>query len=248
MPTYDDKFFDYVNSGAITSARKLLPLLTSVLKIDSVLDVGCGQGAWLSVWNELGVTDHVGVDGEWVNPDSLLINRKNFSAFDLSKELALHRNFDVVQSFEVAEHLHDKHADVFVRNLTRHSGVVVFSAAAKGQGGDNHVNEQNYEYWRSKFEAQQYHPFDYLRPQVKGFDDVEAWYRYNMILYVHKDVIDKLSPAIRSTRIHPDAKIVDISPAIYKARKLLVRALPISIMTRVAKIKERWIVRLRRGI
>jgi hypothetical protein len=42
MSTYDDKFFDYVNSGAIASARNILSLPLDIFEVDSVLDVGCG--------------------------------------------------------------------------------------------------------------------------------------------------------------------------------------------------------------
>ena len=51
MSSYDTVFFDYVNSGSIRSAERVLPYLTDYVTIDSVLDVGCGQGAWLYVWN-----------------------------------------------------------------------------------------------------------------------------------------------------------------------------------------------------
>jgi hypothetical protein len=54
MPSYDSAFFDYVNSGAVRSAERLLPLLACELTLRSVPDVGCGQGAWLSVWRRLG--------------------------------------------------------------------------------------------------------------------------------------------------------------------------------------------------
>ena len=46
-----------------------------------------------------------------------------------------------------------EHADTFVQNLVRHaSGAILFSAAPPGQGGEFHVNEQPYEYWRGKFQ------------------------------------------------------------------------------------------------
>ena len=54
---YDNSFFDYVNSGSLRSARRLLPALKEHIEFDDVLDVVCGQGAWLSVWSELKVND-----------------------------------------------------------------------------------------------------------------------------------------------------------------------------------------------
>jgi len=64
---YDNSFFDYVNSGSLRSARKLLPALKEHIEFNDVLDVGCGQGAWLSIWAELKVNDFIGVDGDYVD-------------------------------------------------------------------------------------------------------------------------------------------------------------------------------------
>lgn len=48
MHTYDTLFFDYIQAGSGRSARTVLPLVLAGLPIDSVLDVGCGAGAWLA--------------------------------------------------------------------------------------------------------------------------------------------------------------------------------------------------------
>ena len=60
MTNYDSSFFAYVNSGSIVSAKRLLPCVLDHLEISSVMDVGYGQGAWLFVWKELGVSDIAG--------------------------------------------------------------------------------------------------------------------------------------------------------------------------------------------
>ena len=165
---YDNDFFKYVNSGAIDSANEIYPHVFNDIPINSVLDVGCGQGAWLSVWKKLGVTDVTGIDGNYVDRDNLLIDKKDFISHDLSNEFNLNRRFDIVQSLEVAEHLPEKSAHGFVDSLVRHGDLIIFSAAPKGQGGDHHVNEQNYDYWRTLFARHGYKPVDYLRPLIAG--------------------------------------------------------------------------------
>ena len=140
-PLYNQRFFDYVNAGAERSARKLLPLLAP-LEVASVLDVGSGQGVWLAVWKELGVDDVVGLDGAYVDQDRLKIPAGQFVAADLGAQFDLGRQFDLVQCLEVAEHLPKASADNLVESLTRHSDIVLFSAAAKRQGGENQINEQ----------------------------------------------------------------------------------------------------------
>jgi 2-polyprenyl-3-methyl-5-hydroxy-6-metoxy-1,4-benzoquinol methylase len=145
MSNYDEKFFDYINAGAERSAQCVVPLLLAVLKIESVLDVGCGQGAWLSLWKKLGVKHVTGIDGSYVDRNGLLISPKEFIAHNLTEGFDLQRHYDLVVSMEVAEHLSSGGNESFVNSLVAHGDLILFSAAPRGQGGHNHVNEQDYE-------------------------------------------------------------------------------------------------------
>lgn len=243
MAQYDDTFFDYVNAGALRSARQMLPVLLQRVPVRSVLDVGCGQGAWLSIWNELGVPTTVGIDGAYVNRSRLLCAQESFVERDLAQPFDLGRRFELVQSLEVAEHLPASSAPIFIDSLVRHGDMVLFSAAPRGQGGDHHVNEQSYDYWRRHFARHDYVPVDLLRPEVIANRQIEPWYRYNSILYVARSAIGRL-PASARTRIVADGRsIADVSPLPYRMRKLLVGMLPVSTMTTLAKLKERSIAR-----
>jgi len=71
--SYGNLFFDYVDIGAHRSASRVLPVLGKYVRASSVLDVGCGRGAWLAIWRELGVTDCLGVDREYVDTTKLTI-------------------------------------------------------------------------------------------------------------------------------------------------------------------------------
>jgi len=239
MAQYDDTFFDYVNSGAIRSAKRLLPVLLDRIPVNSVLDVGCGQGAWLSVWKELGVPTTVGIDGAYVNKTRLLCPRESFIERDLAQPFDLGRRFELVQSLEVAEHLPAASAASFVESLVRHGDMILFSAAPPGQGGDHHVNEQNYDYWRRHFARHDYVAVDLLRREVIANRDIEPWYRYNSILYVARSRIGGLPLAARQCVVADGRRIEDLSPLPYRLRKLLVGMLPVSTMTQLAKLKER---------
>jgi len=46
MYEYDSRFYDYISEGAISSAREVLPIIQNLSPIRSVVDFGCGQGAW----------------------------------------------------------------------------------------------------------------------------------------------------------------------------------------------------------
>ena len=145
---YDVTFLRYMESSGRPSAAAIVPLLQQMLPIASVVDVGCANGAWVAEWLRRGVSDAVGVDGEYVDQSSLVIPPECFHAADLSRPFSLGRRFDLVQCLEVGEHIPAEYADVFVGNLVDHGNLVLFSAATPGQGGEYHVNEQPMEYWR----------------------------------------------------------------------------------------------------
>ena len=239
---YDNDFFKYVNSGAIDSANEIYPHVFNDIPIKSVLDVGCGQGAWLSVWKNFGVSDITGIDGSYVDRDNLLIDEKDFITHDLSNEFNLNRRFDIVQSLEVAEHLPEKSARGFVDSLVRHGDLIIFSAAPKGQGGDHHVNEQNYDYWRILFASHGYKPIDYLRPLIAGNKRIEPWYRYNIFIYSSSENLERLPVKFQERIIAESEKLHDVSPLVYKMRKRLVSLMPVYMMTIIAKIKEKIVV------
>ena len=148
---YTADFFADHRDGARRSARVVVPLVLELVRARSVVDVGCGDGTWLSVFREHGVEDVRGIDGDYVDRAELQIPRERFHPHDLTRPLELGHTFDLAVSLEVAEHLPPESADDFVTSLTRHAPIVLFSAAAPYQGGQNHVNEQWPAYWAARF-------------------------------------------------------------------------------------------------
>jgi SAM-dependent methyltransferase len=240
MDRYDKQFFDYIAEGAQSSARVVVPLVTKWLTVNSVLDVGCGQGAWLSVWRENGVDQIFGIDGEYVDRGSLLIPPETFQAVNLAQAFELGRRFDLVTCLEVAEHLASAHADRLVRDLCTHADHVLFSAAAPGQGGANHVNERPYRYWKVLFARNGFNMLDCVRLEIRDDARVKPWYRYNTFLYVREEYVDALPARVKIKTLGPDVEPSDISPFWYKLRKSVVRQLPLSMVNRVAALNERW--------
>lgn len=236
---YDESFFDHVRETALKSAKPVIERLKENLKIESVLDVGCGQGAWLNVWKSTGTKDIVGIDGDYVKKETLLISPTHFISHDLRKEFNLNRSFDFVQSLEVAEHIESASADLFIKTLCKHGKVVMFSAATPGQGGTDHINEQSFEYWRKKFEAQGYEAYDYVRPAIQANMAVEFWYRYNIILYIHKSLNDSLSPEITKTKVAATELIPIRSPLSYQLRCKLLSYLSPKALSNIAYYKMR---------
>jgi len=235
---YHDKFFDYVEIRAGRSAQHVVDFLRRHLPVSSVLDVGCGRGAWVDQWCRSGITDVVGVDGAYINIDRLLIPQEKFVACDLSDRFDLNRHFDLVQSLEVAEHVSPSRVEIFVDNLVNHGDVILFSAAVPGQGGEFHVNEQPYEYWRKKFDARGFAIFDFLRPHILKIRAIEPWYRYNIFLFVNQRGVSRLSETIRRTQLERTEPIADLAPLPWRLRNFTFRYLPQPFVQRLARIKH----------
>jgi SAM-dependent methyltransferase len=240
MHLYNKKFFDYISDGSTDSAKKIVPILQDYLEFNSVLDVGCGLGAWLAIYKEFGkiVT---GIDGPYVDKEQLLIGRDEFVSADLSAGFDLGRKFDLVQSLEVAEHIPTKYADTFIDSLIAHGDCILFSAAVPGQGGENHVNEQPLEYWRNKFSSRGYLPFDLVRQNLDLKDrSVMPWYRFNTVLYINQDSLVRTSPRLQPSAIPLGDKIPNYTDFRWSLRKTLVRFMPVSVATKIAQLKKIW--------
>ena len=189
MQPYTQKFYKDQSVGSRRSAEAIVPLVLTLIKPQSVIDVGCGLGTWLSVFKEFGVKDVFGIDGDHVDRSMLQIPNERFTAFDLKKPIPIDRQFDLVISLEVAEHLPEDCAKTFIHSLTGLGPVILFSAAIPFQGGTNHLNEQWPDYWANHFNDNGYVAVDCLRKKVWQDDQVEWWYAQNILLFSKKDYL-----------------------------------------------------------
>lgn len=239
--TYDASFFDHTTRVSLASARRVVGVVQRLLAVTSVLDAGCAQGAWLSAWRDAGVGDYTGLDGSYVDRDRMLIDPAHFVAHDLTTPFALGRRFDLAESLEVAEHLPAARAEGFVDDLTRHAGAVLFSAAPPGQGGEFHIHEMPYAYWRDLFAARGYGLFDCVRPLVRDDPDVAVWYRNNTFLFLDAQAAATLPEYARLFRVPDGAPIHDVSSPLYQARKEVVRRLPYWATQLLSRAKARML-------
>lgn len=226
MHQYSQTFLDYTSSANLTSASIIVNHLKNRIPIQSVVDFGCANGAWLSQWQAHGVTDIQGLDGHYVDKQRLLIDPGHFLAVDLNQPVRLNRRFDLVECLEVAEHVERHNASRLIESLISHADLILFSAAPPGQGGEHHINEQPYEYWRDLFHAHQFEPFDCIRPLILKNTRVNWWFRYNIFLYAHRDAISRLPEEWRKTHIPSTSSIPDLSPLLCKIRKGVIHCLP----------------------
>lgn len=236
---YGDAFFDYVDSGALESARLVVGQLFAELHPNSVLDVGCGRGGWLLARESAGCALVAGVDGSYVDRSKLHCGEDAFREVDLNGPFDLGRRFDLVQCLEVAEHISPPRSETLIDSIVRHGDVILFSAAVPGQGGTGHVNERPLEYWRRLFAARGFAAFDPLRPRIQAERRIEPWYRFNTILYADDAGAGRLPRKILDTRVPDQAPLADNSPWAWRARKAVLRPLPVGVIDRLAAINAR---------
>src|SRR5438105_10733505 len=130
---YGDQFYQAMREGSDRSAAAVVPLVIELVKPASVVDVGCGTGAWLARFQEHGVRDIFGLEFSEVSEPLAHLDRAHIRMVDASRPFRLERQFDLAVSLEVAEHLPEASAAGFVRSLAELAPVVVFSAAVPGQ-------------------------------------------------------------------------------------------------------------------
>jgi SAM-dependent methyltransferase len=190
---YGDAFWDRNEAGDWDGfARATL----SASPARSVLDVGCGSGAWLR--GVVRVAPETRVLGLEHSPDAR--RRAQAAGLDvrpfdatalgggeagrLASELGA---WDLVSCLEVAEHLPPWHGARLVR-LLAHWDTVLFSAARPGQGGVWHLNEQPPEYWLQRFARHGLRPdpaTETLRASLPALD-LAPWYKNNVVLLTRR--------------------------------------------------------------
>lgn len=186
------------------AAQEIVPQIIKLIQPNSVVDIGCGVGTWLAVFEEFGIKDVVGIDGDYVNRNQLHINEQKFVPSDLTKPFSLNRKFDLIVCLEVAEHLPEESASAFIESLVSLGDIILFSAAIPNQGGQNHLNEQWPTYWYDKFKKNKFELHDFIRLDIWLNKNIDWWYKQNIFLAVKED--SKISFAKNKIlpMIHPE--------------------------------------------
>lgn len=247
MKPYTEDFYAARRKDNIrSSARVIVPLVLELVQPRSVIDVGCGTGEWLSVFEEHGVADVWGVDGGWVNKKRLEIAEERFVPFDLEQPFHMDRRFDLVVSLEVAEHLSQERANTFVDSLTRLGPVVLFSAAIPHQVGANHINCQWPEYWAERFDEKDYVVIDCLRRKIWRNENVAKSYRQNILMFAAREHLEDLPSLSEEYKLHGTSQLSVVLPEKYleKVKQLNLEKLSPEKKSRLDKQRKRQISKL----
>jgi len=211
MTNYDKKYYSKRHYWTENSVLAITSCIFEIYKPDSVLDLGCANGSWLStIKKEHKIDDIWGVDGHWVDENKLLFPKSKFTKFNLEEVYLPNRRFDLVISMEVAEHLDQKCADNFVTSLTNAGDIILFSAAIPLQGGINHYNEQPQSYWNTKFEQNGFATIDFIRPRIWDLENVRTDYKQNTFLYIHRQKLDDFKSPLSQFKNIKNETISDV--------------------------------------
>lgn len=198
---YNRAFYAEQADGSARSARVVVPLVMRLIRdVRSVVDVGCGTGAWLASFKDAGVRRVLGLDGGAAAEQCQLeIKPEEFRCADLEGVIKLKESFDLCLCLEVADHVTHQAASTIVRNICNLSDVVLFSAAIPGQGGNHHVNERWPSYWVDLFASQDYEMLDIIRGRIWNDARVEWWYRQNLLLFANKAGLSRADKSLVKT-------------------------------------------------
>jgi SAM-dependent methyltransferase len=209
---YARKFYSERRHNTLYAARTILEhVFTIAGDIQSVVDIGCGTGTWLTAATENGARQIVGVEGPWLDRSLLEIDSDCLVVTDLEQPISLPRRFDLAVSLEVAEHLSASRASSFVHDLCAASDLVLFSAAVPAQGGKHHINERFPSYWAQLFEEKDYLLFDCVRGPIWQDRRIPFWYRQNTLLFARQHSL----PAQRVSAAHARQRAMPLLDCIH---------------------------------
>ena len=189
--TYTESFLGWGDNAAQQKvlAEYFVPKIIKKFKPKYVLDVGCGSGQWLDEYRKYNILTK-GIEGSSsARPIMSDETKEVVSEWDLRDKIEEEDyNIDFVQSFEVAEHIEEEYADVFLHNLIKDDpDIVLLTAAPPEQHGFKHVNCQEREYWMKKMKNKDYLFNQDLLNDIKDWgtpDDCPFWWHSNLKVFV----------------------------------------------------------------
>lgn len=188
---YDEAYYEAFDADVFKGAEGLKQFFLSQFpNAKSFIDLGCGIGRVLSVIQDerecWGADFSVGSAGE----KQLL--RNFIGGSDLTRPLQeqderFKRQFDVVVSLEVWEHMRPEHEEAYLKNLVSFDPKhIVVSCAGVGQWGRHHFLCQDMETWVPKIEQLGYE-LDAM-PCIKWgrIKSLAGYYRRNGVVFKKK--------------------------------------------------------------
>lgn len=154
-------------------------IANDISKNDKIYDFGCSDGFYLSVLENFGFVNLIGIEGQ-------IPKQKRFPNI-LQKNLI--HNFLLpkghIISLEVGEHIPQKYTNIYVKNLannTCENGFLILSWAIPGQVGVGHVNCLSN---RDVIEIMTQQNFQFLPEPTKEARDIanKTWFKNSVMFF-----------------------------------------------------------------
>jgi hypothetical protein len=234
---YSDSFYDSVSSRAQTTAIKVAEVVNRFVSIESIIDIGSGEGAWSKAFIDLNpklkLIVAFDLDATRITQlrDCQEVIQIDCHSIDLNQEELPKGEFDLGICVEVLEHLEYQAALRVVDYLAETCKVIIFSAGLKGQGGSGHINEQNFDYWTSLLRSKNFFPIDLLRGELRDSDKFPTYYSNSIALWVNLQLDGIRLINTESLLLQGNLPLWDVRDCKTKIRFRLLATLPPSLVT-----------------
>jgi len=147
---YPDRYYEKRNRRVRKWERELGQIIGETFAVKSAVDFGCALGSYLEGIRDAGAEKVLGFEKAEsaikFAPDAI---RPFLKQADLGESIDCGK-WDCAMSIEVAEHIPEEYADIFVENLIfAAERLIIFTASQRSS--HRHINPQLPEYWIGKF-------------------------------------------------------------------------------------------------
>jgi len=150
-----------------------------------VLELGCGLGGYMRMFQEWGAADVLGVDGSL--PGDLFLSKGNFLHHDLRQPLNLHRTYALVVCLEMIGQIDAQYKEIVLETIHHHAkDRIIFSAAEPGQSGKGYINCKPLSHWLAAWRRLGWMPDAFDGLAVRSLATF-SWLRRNLIVLVRSD-------------------------------------------------------------
>lgn len=150
MNTYNKEYHEKIRTEESPAAERISDYIFNKFNPSSITDYGSSTGIYLKPFEKYNIKLK-GLENSSYALQNKLLNEVEYCDLTIPLKLECPSNFSI--SLEVGEHIDEKYADIYIKNICDNTfNWVLFSAAIPGQSGVGHVNCQDKSYWIKKFE------------------------------------------------------------------------------------------------
>jgi SAM-dependent methyltransferase len=136
--------------------------------VETILDVGCGDGTALKTMGELGAKHTWGIDG--VPQESQAIIEWDYEKGEFpSDTMYFADEFDLIWCCEFVEHIEERYVPNFLRTFQCSRRWILMTHGEPGQPGHHHVNNQPADYWKGALAAIGFQYDEQTTAMARGF-------------------------------------------------------------------------------